>query len=101
MTLRTACRTIGLSAALLLGIAVGCVPPPSPPTTSKPVELKSATAAEVEAEIAANLGKVILVDCWFLGCPPCIERFPHFVELHRDMAAALTKKTEELDYGLV
>lgn len=31
--------------------------------------------------IAANKGKVILVDFWATWCGPCVENFPHTVEL--------------------
>lgn len=79
-------RAILSVAALGLGIVVGCTPPPIP-DTPKPVELRSITVAQYDAEIAAHNGKVILVDVWFLGCPPCIKKFPEFVELHRELGA--------------
>ena len=37
--------------------------------------------------MAANRGRVVLVDCWATWCGPCKEQFPHTVELHRKLAA--------------
>ncbi len=54
------------------------------PQTDKPVELRTVSVKQLEAEIAKHQGKVVLVDVWFLGCAPCVKRFPKFVELHRD-----------------
>lgn len=79
-------RAILSVAALGLGILVGCTPPPIP-DTPKPVELRSITVAQYDAEIATHVGRVILVDVWFLGCPPCIKKFPEFVALHRELGA--------------
>jgi thiol-disulfide isomerase/thioredoxin len=31
-------------------------------------------------------GKVVLVDFWGLGCIPCMQAFPHLVELHHKYA---------------
>lgn len=79
-------RTVFFIAVLTLVIVVGCTPPPIP-DTPKPVELRSITVAQFDAEIASHTGKVVLVDVWFLGCPPCIKKFPEFVELHRELGA--------------
>ena len=38
------------------------------------------------SELGQKIEKVVLIDVWFLGCPPCVERFPHMVELHRQRA---------------
>lgn len=84
MIKRTIQRTLVLSAALLLGIVVGCTPPPIPDTPT-PVELRSISVGEYEGEIAKHRGKVVLVDVRFLGCSPCLKKFPEFVELHREL----------------
>ncbi len=77
-------RAILVVAALGLVIAAGCTPPPIP-DTPKPVELRSISTAQYEEEIAAHQGKVVLVDVWFLGCSPCVKKFPEFVQLHREL----------------
>ena len=84
MSQRAILRVFVLSAALALGIAVGCTPPPIP-VTPTPVELRSISVGEYEGEIAKHKGKVVLVDVWFLGCSPCLKKFPEFVELHREL----------------
>jgi thiol-disulfide isomerase/thioredoxin len=33
--------------------------------------------------LADNKGKVILVDCWATWCGPCMQGFPHTVDLHK------------------
>src|SRR4051794_15229857 len=50
------------------------------------IDLKQITVAGFEEAVRANKGKVVLVDCWFLACGPCVKKFPHFVELHRKYA---------------
>lgn len=74
---------VALVAALL---TVGCTPPAPAPAVG-PVELQDTTVAELEHLVAANKGKVVLIDCWFLGCGPCRAKFPFFVDLHRRYAA--------------
>ena len=77
-------RAILFTAALALGIAVGCTRPP-PPVPAKPVELRSITVDQYEEEIAKHKGKVVLVDVWFLDCSPCRQKFPEFVQLHNEL----------------
>ena len=80
-------QAVPLSAALIFGILVGCQPPPPPPVTAKPVELNAVTIAELNGIIAGHKGNVVLIDVWFLGCAPCVKRFPKFVELHHELQA--------------
>ncbi len=77
-------RAILFTAALALGIAVGCTPPP---VTAKPVELRSITVDQYEEEIAKHKGKVVLVDVWSLNCSPCRHKFPEFVQLHNELGS--------------
>jgi peroxiredoxin len=37
--------------------------------------------------IADFHGKVLLLEVWFTGCPPCMQEAPALVSLHRDLAA--------------
>ena len=77
-------RAILFTAALALGIAVGCTPPP---VTAKPVELRCITVDQYEEEIAKHKGKVVLVDVWFFDCSPCRHKFPEFVQLHNELGS--------------
>lgn len=76
-----------LALVLLAAVAAGCGAPPSARTRATyteeehPVQLTEATTAELERAVAANKGKVVLLDSWFLGCGPCKKKFPHIVEL--------------------
>ena len=45
-----------------------------------PLEIKS--WAEVQAWIARQPGKVVVIDIWSTYCLSCMKEFPHFVELH-------------------
>jgi len=86
---------------LLAVLAAGCgtqAPPSQPtsgtsdkkveasPVTVSKVELTPVTVAELEAAIASHKGKVVLIDCWFRTCSPCVKKFPRVVQLHRDFA---------------
>ncbi len=57
----------------------------TPPEPERPVELRAVNVNELDAELAKHRGKVVLIDVWFLGCAPCVKRFPKFVELHREL----------------
>jgi thiol-disulfide isomerase/thioredoxin len=75
----------------------GCSPKPETTSGSYPfkgltpvdpvVELKPVKVVELEKLVADQKGKVVVLDIWFLGCAPCVKKFPHFVKLHNDYAA--------------
>ncbi len=60
--------------------------PASGPVQTRPVELVPVSVAGLDAALADLKGKVVLVDVWFLGCKPCVKKFPQFVELHHKYA---------------
>ncbi len=77
-----------LLAGFLL-LTAGCVPTPAdrpatlpPPSESPAVTLKETSVADFPKSLAELKGKVVLVDAWFLGCHPCVEKFPKTVALH-------------------
>jgi len=88
---------------LLLGCAGPEADPPSEPAPPSvtvrvgeapvreagPAEVSLRTADESAlAELVADArGKVVLVDFWATWCLPCVEQFPHTVELHERFAA--------------
>ncbi len=41
----------------------------------------------VQARVAAQKGKIVVLDAWSTTCGPCVKEFPKLVQLHRDYAA--------------
>lgn len=39
-----------------------------------------------EKVLQEQVGYIVVVDYWASWCPPCIERFPHMVEMHHEYA---------------
>jgi len=63
--------------ALLLTACAGN--PPAPPVTLRPVHFD-----EWKRELASLKGNVVVIDVWATWCAPCLDRFPHIVDLsHR------------------
>jgi thiol-disulfide isomerase/thioredoxin len=62
--------------------------PVSGPVATRAVDLLPVSVAGLEAAVAEQKGKVVLIDVWFLGCKPCVKKFPQFVELHNRYADA-------------
>jgi thiol-disulfide isomerase/thioredoxin len=50
------------------------------------VKLEVATPKEVDATIADQKGKIVVVDIWATWCIPCKKEFPHLVVLHKEHA---------------
>jgi thiol-disulfide isomerase/thioredoxin len=49
--------------------------------TAQTVSLRVTDAAGLREVLAKHRGKVVLVDYWATWCGPCVEQFPHTVEL--------------------
>ena len=51
--------------------------------TPEQVNLVVGDEKKLAEMIAAHKGKVVFVDYWATWCEPCVEYFPHTVEMHR------------------
>jgi len=66
-------------------------PPAATGRDAAAVELRPVTVEEWRIELARLEGRIAVVDMWATWCIPCIERFPHMVELfHRYEAEGVT-----------
>jgi thiol-disulfide isomerase/thioredoxin len=65
------------------------------------VKLNSVKWPELEKAIAAQKGKVVVIDVWADFCIPCKKEFPHLVELHqkyaRDGLACMSLTVDDKD----
>ena len=65
---------------------------PEPVVDPRPV-----TAADLQTLIAENQGKAVLVDFWATWCVPCVEQYPHTVELSQKHPGDLVVFTVSMD----
>ena len=84
---------VALTTALLSIGCNGAPDSPDPPKSAKPestsseartnaVTLTIKSWKDTEALIAAQKGKVVVVDLWSTSCVPCMKEFPNLVALH-------------------
>lgn len=59
-------------------VAICCRSRPAAPQVS----LKPVTFEQWKQELASLNGQIVVVDIWATWCAPCIERFPHMVQLY-------------------
>jgi len=52
----------------------------------KPISVRIVNKAGYDKIIAANKGKVVVVDCWATWCVPCRKAFPKTVEMSKTYA---------------
>jgi thiol-disulfide isomerase/thioredoxin len=73
-------RGISLVAALAALCPLACGPRSA--VTALPIELKPVTFDQWQRELASMRGNIVVADLWATWCEPCIERFPHMVQLY-------------------
>jgi thiol-disulfide isomerase/thioredoxin len=79
-----ALRRLLLMVLFLAGCTGSQVPTASDPA---PIAVRVADAAALQEALVRHRGQVVLVDFWATWCGPCVELFPHTVELHRQFIA--------------
>jgi thiol-disulfide isomerase/thioredoxin len=82
------CSNLGIVSWLLVAAAVafcpiaGCSPPPLvPPAAARASDVVLVDHAGLMAAVAAQRGRIVVLDCWSTSCPPCVKEFPGLVAL--------------------
>ncbi len=79
-----------LSAVVLAAVwMAGCgetvkTPAAKPKDLATTVSLRVAGVEEYQQLLDSYRGQVVLVDFWATWCMPCVQQFPHTVDLHRE-----------------
>lgn len=62
------------------------------------VRLTTGTWKDVEALVATNAGKIVVIDIWSTSCLPCMTEFPHLVEMHEKHGEKVVCISFNVDY---
>lgn len=62
------------------------------------VSLKAGTWKDVEALVAANPGRIVVVDIWSTSCLPCITEFPNLITLQKTHGDKIVCVSFNVDY---
>ena len=84
------------------------VEPSTPPPQGEPasggvqgdsasIEVHPVTPDELKQLVAENKGKAVLVDFWATWCVPCVQQYPHTVELSKKHADDLVVYAVSMD----
>ena len=74
-------RSLALAAIAAFTLA-GCSRSNSQAVTLEPIKF-----TDWQQHLQTMKGKIVVVDVWATWCAPCIERFPHLVQLHNQYKA--------------
>jgi len=75
------------SASLLICLCLaGCAQVSAEKAASGKVTLLPVTYNQWQEKLAGYKGNVVVVDLWATWCAPCVQRFPHMVELSKRYA---------------
>lgn len=101
-------RVLMLNVALLLVLVTGCQSESSKETSiesavSQPepaqeIALSVKSLAELQAWVAEQKGKAVVVDYWSTSCGPCVTELPHFTALQNMHGDKLVCASFSLDY---
>lgn len=69
-----------------------------PKEDATPVTLDIKSWEEIQSLIAAEKGKIVVVDIWATYCGPCLVEFPNLVKLHNEHGDKVTCISVSLDY---
>ena len=62
--------------------SVGCGSGARQVDTVRAIALRPVTFEQWQRELGLLRGKIVVADLWATWCEPCIERFPHMVQLY-------------------
>ena len=63
------------------------------------ITLKIADWKAIEALVAAQKGKIVVVDLWSSWCLPCVREYPHLVELQKKYPEQVVCISVNLNYN--
>ena len=70
----------------------------SPAAAVEQIRLDIRSWQETQQWVAAQRGKVVVLDIWSSWCVPCQREFPHLVELHREYPGRVACVSVNIDY---
>jgi thiol-disulfide isomerase/thioredoxin len=63
------------------------------------VELVNSDWESLQAFVAEQKGKIVVVDIWSTACEPCMKEFPHLIELQKKYAKDVVAVSFDVDYA--